>query len=353
MKKVLLPLMVVLSIASLQVKAQNDGISQVLRAAPDDVSKLIGAYANPLFKGLGTGLNNGWTNTAKTKGLLRFELRVSASGAFVPTNDKTFDVTKIGLSNNLRLAPGSTGITPTIGGQQGALPAKLELYANNTKVDEFTLPKRVTPVIPAPQIQLTLGLIKHTDLTIRFVPETRISDNVGKVGMIGFGLKHNIMEDIFGGVGGKLVPFDLALAAGYTRFNYELPLEVRPSAGKAPDAQSLGRTDFNTQRLEGHLSGVNVQAIISKKLLFFTPFAAVGYYTSKTDVGLLGNFPVTNGLATYTVYTDPVRINSRSNGISSFKADLGFQLDLSVIKFYASGSLGNYKSVTAGLGLGI
>jgi hypothetical protein len=351
MKKTLL-FITLLSLSALGAQAQ-DGISQILKAAPGDAEKLISAYANPLFKGLGTGVNNGWTNTAKTKGLLGFELRVSASGVFVPTADKSFDVTQIGLSNNVRPVSGSPTVTPTIGGTNDAKPATLGIYSNNTELERFTLPERVTPIIPAPQIQLTAGLIHHTDVTIRAIPKVKVSSDVGSLSMIGFGLKHNIMEDIFGGVGGKLVPFDLAIAAGYTRINYELPLEVRPGTGKVPDAASAGKTDFSTQRLQGHFNGFNVQAIFSKKFLVFTPFAALGYSTSKTDVGLYGNFPVTNGLATYTVYTDPVRLNNKSNGISSFKVDAGFQLDLAFFKFYASGSLAKYKSVTAGIGFGI
>ena len=339
-----------LSALNFSAKAQ-DGISELLKTAPGDATKLINAYANPLFKGFGTGLNNGWTNTAKTKNLLHFDLRVSLSGVFVPTADKSFDVTQIGLSNNTRLKAGTPAVTPTIAGQSGATPSTLELYSDGgIKVDEFKLPERVTPIIPAPQIQLTVGLIKNTDVTLRYIPKTKISDNVGSVGMIGFGLKHNIMEDIFGGVGGKLVPFDLALAAGYTRFNYELPLEVRPSGTRVPDAGSAGKTDFSKQRLEGHFSGFNIQALFSKKLAIFTPFAAVGFNTAKTDVGLYGNFPVSNTLATYTVYTDPIKINK--NSISDVKLDVGFQLDMAIFKFYASGSLAKYKSVTAGIGFG-
>jgi len=351
MKKVLSLIITILAISTLQVKAQADGFAQLLKAAPGDAEKLLNAYATPLFKGFGTGLNNGWTNTAKTKGFLHVDVRFSVSGVFVPAADKSFDVTKIGLTSNIRPVPGSPNITPTVAGNQGMMPATLGIYSsNNVLVDQFTLPERITPVIPAPQLQATIGLLKSTDFTVRYIPKTKISTDLGSVGMIGFGLKHNIMGDIFGGLGKRLVPFDLAIAAGYNRLKYELPVEVRPGAGKAPDAASANKTDFSTQRIEGHFSGFNVQAIISKKLLFFTPFAAVGYNAARTNVGLLGNFPVSSGLATYTVYTDPVNIKTTS--INDFKVDAGFQLDLAFLKFYASGSLAKYKSVTAGIGLG-
>jgi hypothetical protein len=342
----------ILTFANLQVKAQSDGISQLLKAAPGDADKLLNAYAGPLFKGFGTGLNNGWANTAKTKGLLHFEVRASVSGVFVPAADQTFDVTKIGLTSNIRPIPGSPTVTPTFGGTNDIKPATLGIYSNNNVLlDQFTLPERVTTIIPAPQIQATLGLIKSTDVTVRYIPKTKISTDVGSVSMVGFGLKHNIMGDIFGTVAGKFIPFDLAIAAGYTRLNYELPVEVRPSSGKLPDAESAGRTDFSTQRVEGHFSGFNLQAIISKKLLFFTPFASVGYNTGRTNVGLLGNFPVSSSLSTYTVYTNPVQI--KTNSINNFKVDTGFQLDLLLFKFYASTSLAKYKSITAGIGIGL
>lgn len=351
MKKVLSLIITLLTVSALQVRAQSDGFAQLLKAAPGDAEKLLNAYANPLFKGFGTGLNNGWTNTAKTKGFLHVDVRLSVSGVFMPSADKSFDVTQIGLTNNIRPIPGSPNITPTVAGDKDMTPATLGIYSNNNLlVDQFTLPKRITPVIPVPQIQATIGLIKSTDFTVRYIPKTKISTDLGSVGMIGVGLKHNIMGDIFGGLGKRLVPFDLAIAAGYTRLNYELPVEVRPGAGKVPDATSANKTDFSTQRIEGHFSGFNLQAIISKKLLFFTPFAAVGYNTARTNVGLLGNFPVSSGLATYTVYTDPVNIKATS--INDFKVDAGFQLDLAFLKFYASGSLAKYKSVTAGIGLG-
>ncbi|WP_342647304.1 DUF6588 family protein [Mucilaginibacter sp. CSA2-8R] len=351
MKKVLSLIITILTISTLQVEAQSDGFAQLLKAAPGDAEKLLNAYATPLFKGFGTGLNNGWTNTAKTKGFLHFEVRVSASGVFVPTADKSFDVTQIGLTGNIKPIPGSSNITPTVAGDNGMTPTTLGIYSNNNVlIDQFTLPKRITPVIPAPQIQATIGLVKSTDFTVRYIPKTKISTDLGSVGMIGFGVKHNIMNDIFTGLSRQLAPFDLAIAAGYSRLNYELPVEVRPGAGKVPDAASASKTDFSTQRIEGHFSGFNIQAIISKKLLFFTPFAAVGYNVARTNVGLLGNFPVSNAIATYTVYTDPVNINI--NSINNVKVDAGFQLDLAFLKFYASGSLAKYKSVTAGVGLG-
>src|ERR1700759_4701869 len=90
------------------------------------------------------------------------------------------------------------------------------------------------------------------------------------------------------------------------------------------------------------------KAIISKKLLFFTPFLAVGFNTASTNFNIVGNYPVTtitNALGTqdyYTIFTNPVTIHETS--ISGMRADIGFQLNLG-IRIFASATLAQYKSV--------
>ncbi len=128
-----------------------------------------------------------------------------------------------------------------------------------------------------------------------------------------------------------------------------------------PDAingGTSGSQDYSNQHLEGHFSGWNAQLILSKKLAIFTPFAAVGFLTSKTDVGLKGNFPFVTGvnaanMPVYTSYTDPITIGGTSSSqVSGLRADVGFQLNLAILRIYASGSLAEYKSVNAGIGIG-
>lgn len=334
---------------SMEANAQ-DGIGELFKSGPADATKLIQAYAEPFFKGFGTGINGGWTNTAKTKKLFRLEVRVSASAVFVPSADKTFDITQIGLSNQIRPST-SNHIAPTFGGNVTA--PSIDVYSTGgSKIATFQLPSGTSSIIPAPQIQATLGLVFNTDVTLRYLPTINIGDKYGKVDMIGFGVKHDIMQDF--GVVGKLVPFDLALAFGYTKLSYTFPLTVNPDQGSTPKDASQS-TDFSNQRVEGHFSGVNVSAIISKKLLFFTPFASVGYSSASTDIGMLGNYPFTNGTngvtATYTTYNNPISINETS--ISGLRADIGFQLDFIVLKLYASYSAAQYSSINGGIALGL
>jgi hypothetical protein len=352
MKKIysLLSILLFLSIA-FDANAQNDdGISQLFKGTPDDVNKLVNAYSNPLFKGFGNSLNGGWTNTAKTLGLLHFVVRVTASTSFVPDADKTYNVNSLNLAN---IKATGSPIAPTFGGDKdlstGIMVSDPSDPNNPSKKYLTTLPKGVIGYIPAPQVQLTVGLIKNTDVTLRLIPTINITDDVGKLGMFGIGFKHNFANDL----GPKALPFDLALAIGYTRLNYNKTLNVRPDADGVPPTNQ----DYGNQHIEGHFNGWNTQVILSKKLLFFTPFVSVGYLTSSTNVGMKGNFPfVTSvnaaGKPVYTTYTDPINISGSSASISGARADIGFQLSLAFFKLYGSYSFAEYQSVNAGIGLG-
>ena len=344
-----------LTALTFSAKAQSDGgISDLFKGSPSDVNKLMNAYTTPLFKGFGNSLNGGWTNTAKTQGLLHFTLRISATATAIPTKDKTFNINSLGLANIKPTDPNQT-MAPTFGGDKNMSTGITYTDQNSGATYKTTLPKGVSQYVPSGQVQLTVGLVKNTDVTIRFVPTTKISDDVGKVGVFGFGLKHDIIQDFV--KKGPEKPFDLAIAVGYTRLNYTKSLNVQPESGTVVTS---GNTDFSNQRLEGHFSGVNASLILSKKLLFFTPFVSVGYQTSSTDVTLKGNYPFVTGVTpitnkpSYTSYADPISIKGSGAGLSGTRADVGFQLSLTILKIYASYGVSStgYNSANLGIGLG-
>jgi hypothetical protein len=320
------------------------GFGQLIKSSPADATLLFQNYAEPMFKGFGIGLNSGWNNTAKTKKLLHFDLRITANVAQIPSSDQSFDVTKIGLSNHLQVDPASpTNMAPTFGGiKSGAVPAMDIKDNNGNTISTFNMPFGIIQYVPAPNVQLTIGLVYNTDITIRATPTIKIGSS-GSVGIIGFGIKHDIIQDF--APKGKPYPFDVAIAVNYNKISYNKSLNVQPDAGTTGSS-----ADFSTQQLQGSFSGTNVQAIISKKLLFFTPFLSIGYQSANTSLGVLGNYPVTTGAGTYSVVTDPVHINETS--ISGFRTDIGFQLNLLLLRIYASYSPGQYQSANAGIGLG-
>lgn len=358
MKKIYLILFT--SLLTITTAKAQDSFSGLIKSSPDDATKLLNAYAMPLFKGLGVNENSGWTNTAKAKKFLHFDVRITASGSFVSSSDKTFDVTKIGLSNHVRPDDPAQTITPTFAGAKTTGPL-LDIYDDNgNKVASFNTPKGIISIIPAPQVQATVGIFDNTDFTLRGIPNINVGSNVGSVSMIGAGLKHDIMQDIVGKTADKLIPFDLAVAVGYSHLNLTRPLTVNPEQGAQPKNNQQA-TDFSNQHLEGHFNSFIGQLIISKTIVFFTPFLSVGYNTTHANVTAVGNYPVTTGIdlapgpnlgnSTYTTFTNPVTINE--SVINGVRADIGFQLNLGFFRFYASYSQAQYKSVNGGIGFGI
>lgn len=334
-----------------RAQSSGGGFGQLIKASPGDVTKLVQNYVDPLFKGLGTGLNGGWNNTAKARKLLHFDLRISGSVAFVLEMDKSFDVTKIGLSSHVTPKDPSNILAPTIGGAKTVGPT---MYINDDQgnhINTFVMPQGQLPVVPAPNVQLQFGIIKNTDITVRASPTINLKNGDGSISMVGFGIKHDIIQDF--STKKKIIPFDLAIAVNYNKITYSRPLSVQPNSGSQP-APGNQAADFSTQKLDATVSGLDFQAIISKKLHSFTPFFSLGYQTANSTANIRGNFPIEStapGQAGYyVVVSNPVNINETS--INGVRADAGFQLDLGFFRFYASYSVGKYQSGNLGIGFG-
>lgn len=333
-----------------QLMAQSD-VAELIKSSPADATKLAQAYLNPLFKGFGVGLNTGWNNTAHSKNLLRFDLRIGLTGAIVPQKDESFDVTSIGLSNNIRPTTPGQVITPTIGGPTNE-GVELSVYDSSNKlVEKFRMPQGTgIGLIPAPQLQGSIGLPRGLEFTLRAMPKVNLGNDFGAIGMFGGGLKVEVLP-LISGMMDKITPVDIAVALGYTQFNYSVPLDVpAPSGSSGPSA------DFSNQKIDAQFSGVNTELIISKRLLVFTPFLSLGYNSAKTDAGLKGNYPIVTGAdalfrPTYTVFTDPVNI--KQTDISGFRTNIGFQLNLAFFRIYGSYSMAEYNAFNGGIGFGL
>lgn len=324
----------------LQLLAQDD-IGELFKSGPADATKLVAAYANPIFKGLGVGLNSGWNNTATTKRPLRFDLRITATAAFVPKSDRYYDVNDLNLAN-IRPVNKYESIGSTAFGNEKE-GAEMEFYSNGVSSGSFRLPKGSgLSFVPSPQVQLTLGVLNNIDLAFRWVPKVQLGNDAGNLSLFGIGAKFEILPMLLG-KSASIRPVDLALAFGYSKLNYAIPLNINEQS-------------YSNQKLDIEMNGFSAEAIISKKLLFFTPFASVGYNTSKSDLKALGDYefdvPVTPGHPSgKQTYTNPVSLSQKD--VTGIKASLGFQLQFSFFKIYGSVTQAKYSYANAGIGFGI
>ena len=308
--------------------AAQDEVGDLFKGTPADAGRLAGAYLTPVTTGFGLGLNSGWYTSAKSKGTLRFDLRITGTAAFVPESDKRFDVTKIGLTSMAPVA-GSNVNTPTFSGPK---TDGTRMQVGNDASKQFNLPQGIgLGVVPSPQVQLTVGLPKDIDLSVRFVPTIDL-DDVGKVDLFGLGAKVEVLPLIFGKTE-KLLPFDLAVAVGYTQLKWEIPLDVND--GK-----------YTNQSVDVKLNGISADAIISKKLSVFTPFFSLGYNRSKSKINAIGTYEIDG-----TSYQNPFSIDRTD--VSGAKASAGFQLQLAFFRLYASYTQAKYGYANAGIGFGM
>lgn len=337
----------------------QDEVGTLIKSSPADATKLATAYLNPLFKGFGVGLNSGWNNTGRAKNTGRFEFRVGITGAFVPEADKTFDVAKLGLSNSIRPVNPANTIAPSVSGETSDGPEMgiyNDSFSTTQPMETFKLPGGANlPFIPAPQLQATVGLPKGIDVTLRAMPKVTLPEGAGTLNMIGGGVKVDVLPLLLNKTADKIIPVDLGVAVGYTQLKYNLPLDVQPQSGTQPENGQQG--DWSNQMVDATFSGINAEVILSKKLMFFTPFLSVGYNTATTDVGLKGNYPIVTGVntqtgtPTYTTFTNPVSIKNKD--IKGLRSNVGFQLNLAVLRIYTSYSMADYNAFNFGLGIGL
>ena len=88
----------------------------------------------------------------------------------------------------------------------------------------------------APYIQANIGLIKNTELNIRYAPSLDLSsvgngvipDNIlsGTINFWGVGVKHELLQWI---PVAKVLPLSLSLYANHSRMSYELDTRIEPT----------------------------------------------------------------------------------------------------------------------------
>jgi len=338
------------------VKAQNeDDLIRFLQAGQEDGGKLITAYISPMIEGLSYALNGAWFHTAKPHKLGGFDINIAITPVFIPKSRDYFDP----LSLDLTTIAGFTNTTnaggdaPTIIGPKDRTTYYLNYDLDNDgnvnspgnlidPQDSFSGPEglnvretiKVAPV-GSPMIQIGVGLIKGTDVMIRFVPKVTIGSTETK--LFGLGLRHDIKQHI---PAIKMLPFDLSVMAAYTAF--EGKTNLSGLATEFPPA-----TAGTTQEAIYKFNAFLFQALVSKKLSFVTFFGGVGYNGIKTTADVKGSYTFFNGSPAEFELTNPYSANFKNN---SMRLDLGMRLNILAFYLYGNYSVQEFNALTVGLG---
>jgi hypothetical protein len=327
----------------------ND-FTDIFKAGASDIQALAKGYLQPLCYGVAGGLGTNWYNTAETHKLFGFDLTIGASGLMVPVSDQTYNLSGL---QRLQSVNGVTSI-PTFGGKGDG--AQLKLVSNQgTELTRFNTPKGVTKVIPSANLQVTLGLPFDNDLSVRYIPN--IEKENGKVGLWGIGLKSNMKKwtPIF-----KIIPLDVAFMLGYTQANvtYAFDNTITPAElTNQPYEEENPNASYANQGMKIKAGSLMANIIVSKKLLFFTPYCGVGLTSNKFDFNFTGNFPVlgdvntSNGKVKVKTLTDPVPLHYTAIWPG---ATIGFRIKvLCIIALHAQYTFQKYSTASVGFGLNI
>lgn len=338
----------------------------ILSIGPEDASTYLESYIEPAMQSFGVGMAGNWYNTAKPHKLLGFDLTVGASIANIPDTERLFTFNSANYQN-LQYSEGNGSSLPTLVG--GDATGQLFITAGSEITNlqtgdtitvqneiEFDAPNGVDledlPIVgtPAPSLQIGIGLIKNTEVKIRFIPSSLIeSDNFTAPKYFGIGVLHDIKQWI---PGMKLMPFDMSAFIGWTRLEATQNLDVNEGSSSGSFSTSI------TGQGEAVLaaSATTVQVLVSKKLAVLTPYAGVGFNIVKSSIDVNGTYEIEvsdsfTGTSETLTYTNPVALDFE--GAGGPRLTVGARLKLLILTIHADYTLQKYNTFSAGIGLSI
>ncbi|MAD49971.1 MAG: hypothetical protein P8I29_02685 [Flavobacteriales bacterium] len=297
------------------VVSQNPVVNDI-----QDASNFLGAYFSPFSESIGAGLNRGWYNTAKPHKLAGFDVSLSINLITVSDELSSFD------ANSLDNFSSSSSSTPTLlGSGEGATIS----YQGN----EFVMPNQNINLktIPIPTLNAGVGLIKGTEVNLRYIPSYNYDIGFvgkGSIELYGFGLKHDILQWL---PLNKLLPFDLSFQGAFSQFNTSF--EVESQSIRQDVSLDIRATTFNL--------------ILSKKFSVVSAYASVGQNTVNST--FTGNTNFKLGSSSTLDFDLPLNIELPKS--SEMQASAGVRFQFAIFTLYANQTFSSYPVTSAGIGL--
>jgi hypothetical protein len=336
------------------VTIANLNRSQSLEETLSNLSQDAGvAYVDPIISAFGSNMNSGWVNGVPSASILglNVQIRLIAVGSFFNDDKKTFLTHgefwfTSSLADDILQESGIyPGTTPNydeikaeilsrpwsvdIGGPTiiGSSDENVQIIFPGAEIQGVTIDSTLTTlsgvdgfldglsIFPTPAIQLNVGSVAGTSVSIRYFPTINVSE-VGKVGLWGLGILHNI---------------------GFW-FSNPLPLDI--GLGYFYQDLDIGTVFKNKSNMFGIYASKTFGMIVS-----FEPYVGLTYETSRTEMR-------------YTYYFDtPIGSQSQSievdlDGENSVGLTVGAQLNLPVVSLNVDYKIAKIKTLTAGINLG-
>jgi hypothetical protein len=339
--------------------AQLTDMGRLISGGAEDGEKLLEAYLAPFPKAFGATLNAGWYNTAKPHKFLGFDLTFSFNVAMVPDEEKYFDLSRLNLSPAANII--GNPVSPTFSGSANGTRPTLQ-YTGVVNEQSFTLAEFTLPqgsgigFIPAPALQLAVGMPFGTEIIGRYTPELKLG-NSGNMGLWGVGVKHSIKQWI--PVVKRLPVIHLSLMTGYTKFYTGSAVNFLPANINAMDNTSHS-VSFNDQKMDFGVGSFTANILGSVDIPFITAYGGIGVNSTTTNLKMTGWYPVpalnSQGVAEVTddsALKDPIDIRLGGYKGVQPRFTAGMKFKLAIIHLHFDYTYSNYSVVTGGLGVSI
>ena len=328
-KSILLTISTLISLSSFTQNNTQEDVPNFI--TQKDASSFLQSYLSPLGEILGAGLNNGWYNTAKPHKLLGFDITLTVNTVQVPSDKNIFNPNDI---NNFSSEKNST---PTI---LGSGEGSEIIYQSNETVLNFTMPNQgllKMNFIPIPIVNAGFGLIKKTEIDIRYLPSYDYDLGFigkGRLALKGLAVKHDLLQYI--PVVGDAIPMSLSIQAGYTKLYTSFNIDD-------PNSTSI-------QDIELDVQASTINLIASKKILMITAYGGIGYNSSTTTFSSNTNINIGEGTS-FTTFDLPLEIKFETQ--NELRANLGLRFNITVIALQANHTFSKYPITTIGIGISL
>ena len=321
-----------LACLSYKSTAQDDLGKQLSKVASQNAIN----YLSPVLSAWGADLNSGLYHSADLHDILGFDVGLKVGAVIVKDEDRVFDLV---LPDQMTFTYSGAQYTlvagrdydKVISGAPTALGdpnGKVVTVKSTTKYSFlqgqtlFTTPKGFDMKYAALLMpQAAVGLPFGLEVIGRFVPNTTLPDNAGKVNFIGFGIRHSIDQYI------PLCPIDISIHF----MNQKLTI-----------------SDMNDHRILG-ASGIAYGIEVSKSLALLTVYGGYQIEHSEWDVDLYNPDPsLTQFIGT------PVTIDGfHVDGKNTSRLHAGVRLLLAIINVHADYSFASQPVIAAGIGISL
>jgi hypothetical protein len=345
-RQFVLSFLVLLSGSSFGQAISENLFEEFLFGGANDANVLLGQYMLPGMKGLGYGINSGWYNTAKPHESFGFDITLSYVNAVVPDEDKQFEF----ISSDYQftsLGSGASSTLKTIMGDVYSSPNSLEVSPDGQNFFPYNAPDgvsgdidKITMIsgsVPTPIIQVGVGIIKGTEIKIRWLPSIDYGANgTFRFKYFGLGGLHSISQWI---PGLKDVPVDISAFVGWTTISAEYDI---PENLSIPGSNQRATADINT---------LTYQLIASAHVSVITGYVGLGFDNFKTNFKMLGTYDISKPGFPQAQLVDPIDL--QQDGSAAFRTSFGARLKLSIITLSADYTVREYNTLTMSLGFSV